>query len=509
MHDYFCADNFRDAVYEALVERVAGVVAVRSDYRTDLDPYSVCQTYPLNKVGIFPRVTRRYLGNWVNVPKLTKGLCSMEHIGEIARSLGLSRLDANMLVKDVLSRIGTESYTAEWTTIAAGMQIDDIIESSTEGITRAANEMLAQTLENKIISHFRGGPRRRLKMLDVGSGFGNTILPVMKKMEELAAGGVIPRDYQKYIQIFLLDVSTHSLGFTLSRLTSGVPGLRDLSNMTPIGNIVVVPANFAHLENNEILNAQKGNFDMIFSGAAICHQTDLDPFFRYMHSLLQPSGIMNVWDWYNGPSWAAPRLRLSKDDKRRTVLYMEGYDGVVYKEAIDDGDVLSPAKRDALYDTLENAKRVSSVYEMSSQDVGVVLANFTTLLGVLDYVHKDKESGIRYARRVGLRGQEIDTQLEQDFNRMIDREDVFSYFDDFLSEVVPTLNDRSPFTAESAYYLIEGYGDDYAGVMKRAGFRFAMDEFFMEVYHRHRNVVGRPLTGLLPGLQIRYTFGMK
>jgi SAM-dependent methyltransferase len=439
------------------------------------------------------------------------------------------------MVEDVLCRIGTMSYTPEWSNTSAGTQIDDIIESST-AITVAANNMLAQKLEDKIVSHFRKSyGRRKLKIMDVGVGFGNTIVPVLNIMEDLAEQKKIPSDYMDYLQIFLVDVSEAALNFTFSRLTSKIPELRALrvqKKLTPVSEPVMealqrkkntiesfvkrIPINFADIAYNEELRQQKENIDIIVSGAAFCHQTDMVPFFEELHTLLRPEdksrgidgGVLHAWDWYNGPSWAAPRLRLSKDHMRRAVYYVKDPAGVLHVKRIEEDVALCGRERQELYKALECAEDMQVIYEITDMDTRVVLANFRTLLGVLGYVKRD-ESGRKYTRRIRTTGESIDSHLISMFAHHIENDHGFSYFDDFLKTAIPALDEPRPFKEESAYYLIEGYGDNYSEAMKRAGFGWALDEPFVEVYHRYKAEAGRELTGMVPVDQIRYTEGRR
>ncbi|MBW2997176.1 class I SAM-dependent methyltransferase [Candidatus Woesearchaeota archaeon] len=286
-------------------------IAVRGDYKQILDPYAG-MPYPSSRAGMLTRVTRKYMGHWINFPRLTRDLCRIPKIEKAMSEARQTRTGKIELTTDVGCRIGTLTYSSEWAQVKASKQIDDILEPVTE-ITQDANNILAKTLEDKIIYHFRSGKKRRLRIMDIGTGSGNTIMPVMRIMENLARRKIIPKEYLNYVQIFLVDVSRHSLEKTFDRITSTSPMLRTLRQMTPAGNIVPISVNFADIENNKILNHYKGKIDIGTAGAAPCHLSDQLPFFRKMYSLLAFGGILNIWDWYNGPSWAAPRLKLSKD----------------------------------------------------------------------------------------------------------------------------------------------------------------------------------------------------
>lgn len=515
-------DTCKRLIYGTLVDGSCRDIKIRGDFKPVLEPYA-CKQYPLSRAGMLPRITRRYLENWVNIPRLTRWLRQDPRIDGLFRRARPTKKGTYGLMKDVLSRIGTLSYTQEWSTVAAGAQLEEIIEKST-AITVDANKILAHTLRDKIVDHFRSGPRRRLKVMDVGVGWGNTIVPLLDYIHHLEfKEQVIPPGSHKNVQVFLVDVSQHAIDFTYKRLTSRVPGMKSLEGMTPVGNIVSVPVNFADIEYSPILKDHENQIDIIVSGAAICHQTDLLPFFRQMNALLRPAtwrdgrdcGVLHAWDWYNGPSWAAPRLRLSEDDGRRSVYYITDLDGRVSVKTVEDGKGLEGIEKGDLYSRLENAKHVGVVYEIAPEDVGPVVANFETLLGVLGFV--EGSGYMRDSRK--FNGIEIGELLKSMFFEYIDtprsydpldyHNQGFSYFEDFLGKVVPALDDPRPFIEESAYYLIEGYGDDYSRAMLKGGFRWAMDEYFIDVYHRFKEVANRELTDTTPVCQIRYTFGWK
>ncbi len=506
------ADRCRLLMYDHLVDNYRdgnGVhrAGIKPDFKPLLEPY-FGTPYPLSRVGILPRVTRKYMGNWINVMALTDYFYKVDRVGPLLQESTNSFWSAKELVKDVLSWIGTESYTDEWTKKSASMQLEDILEESI-GVPEAANRILAQELEAKITGHFRSGKRRRLRILDLGVGVGNTIAPVIELMGDLADGGHIPHDFMKYVQVFLVDVSRRALNLTMARLTTHLPGLPELSYSTPVGNIVMLPSNFAELNMNATLNAYRGKMDLVISGASICHQTDLMPFFSFVRDLLAPDGEFHAWDWYNGPSWAAPRLRLSRDDRRRNVFYVQDRDGRLHPPIyVDDEGSLTGRERKDFCGLARDAQGISVVYEMTEDDAAVVLANFRTLLRVLGYVGKDKD-GMKVSRLVD--GEDIDLYLRSMFDQYVEKEHGFSYIEDFLGKVIPRLDDPGPLKEESAYYLIEGYGDDYGRVMRRAGFGFSDDENFLEVYRRHKGkgASKEPMTHMVPVYQIRYTTGTR
>ncbi|MFC1723897.1 hypothetical protein ACFL0V_07190, partial [Nanoarchaeota archaeon] len=135
----------KDAIYKALIEHTDDGDRVRDIYRAELEPYAH-HPYPLNRVGNFARVTIEYLENWINLPRLTKELWEVSTVAESFREWGLNknkfehRWYAKDLVKKVLARIGSATYTPEWSNPAAPGQNEDVI-GPWSGITRDANRL--------------------------------------------------------------------------------------------------------------------------------------------------------------------------------------------------------------------------------------------------------------------------------------------------------------------------------------------------------------------------------
>ena len=483
-------------IYDAIVDGKKH--QIRQDYKSLLDPYSHLD-YPLSNVGILPRVTRKFLGNWINLPNLIANLNRLPLVKELFCDFQLNNFEKKRLIKDALSIIGTESYTAEWTRVAANMQLNDVIEVST-GITVDANNLLAKTLEQKIVDFFSCKRDRMFKIFDVGAGTGNTILPVISLMNDLVRGEKIPSDFYKKVQIFLLDVSSDALEMTYSRLAGKLPYFGIFDGSCPIMRIVPIKSNFINLPKNETLKKHGGSMDLIVSGAAICHQTDLQPFIYQMYSLLRKGGVMSVWDWYNGPSFAAPRLRMSKDAERKIVFNIKNKGEEQVMSFLDD-EMRSNKENDLFYLLMESASEVNVIYEILETDSISVISNFRTLLGFLGYLPAGR--GV-LTEGFLINGLEAEDCLLDMYNKRISLEKGFNFFDDFLG----LLCGKTP-EFQSAYYMLEGYGDDYAKIMNKVGFVNAVDHTFMGVYKKYKSYVGRSMTDLMPARQIRYTYGEK
>jgi SAM-dependent methyltransferase len=395
-------------------------------------------------------------------------------------------------VKNVCCEIDRQSYVTEWNSEIAKAQLA-VIADIGRGVTRSANNILARTLEDNIVAVYHD-VRSRKRMMDVGVGDGDTIIPLLKMMNMLASAGRIPKDYLRYTQIFLVDVSQKNIEVTMERMRKEIPHIAEYGDITALGNIVSVRTSLADMPNDPTLRTLEGKVDVIFSGGTFCHQSDKEDTFAYMHRLLADKGVLHLWDWYNGPSFAASRLRLSTNNKRKTLFRVDHTTYCVPDEYYE------PMMRRIL-PILAGAREYDVTYEITEEDSEAVKANFMTLLSILGYVSRD-ERGIRCVKKKGE--EDVDWLLDEMYDEMIHDENGFSYINDFLSG----LQDIRPFF-ESAYFLIEGYGDDYAELMKKAGFSAAWNEKCSNVYSRYRDAAETSLTAKIQKDQLRYTFGVK
>jgi SAM-dependent methyltransferase len=445
------------------------------DFVNLLDPYSLCPK-PASKAGMFPRIPTDHIKAWVNTPRIAKYFCKTSAAYFFSK-WKFKRADIVDFVEHILSRIGAESYLAEWSNPRAQDWLDTLERQTM--ITDEANRVLSLSLDEKLEYHLSSNLRdgKKLFVYDAGTGGGSTIRHVLNRINELMEEGRVRHDYWDYLRIFLQDVSQESLDYTARMLREKVHFTRD---NTPPQLIHKICENFVNLHENEKISGLKGSIDLLVSGAAICHQTDFPPFFKLMSELLADDGEMHIWDWYNGPSWRAPYLRLAKEDEKGNAITKDVYhiwqrgSAHPYRLDVFDGNPLDNVTREILYDRMEAAGQYIAVYEMSREDAKIVLKNYKTLLGVLGWVKKGKRGEEDVARKVkaeysgGCGEMDVDEYLEMRFNHDIERGEYgFNYLEFIKNLVVKNmLDDPTPLEGECPYYLVEGTGRIYTRDMK-------------------------------------------
>ncbi|MFC1741647.1 class I SAM-dependent methyltransferase [Nanoarchaeota archaeon] len=502
------------------------IIRPKADYVMAIDPFSN-RGYPVKNIGILARVTRDRQMNWINTPLLTRCL-NRGNIGYLFNRMGYSRHQRIKAVEKVIARIGTESYSPEWTRDGANRQIDNKIGPSTKRMPDDANRILACTLADKITRHFKSGRNRILRIMDVGTGTGNTIIPLLEVMNTLASttedtgvrdmqtryrlnsiieefrGEGIGEDFYKYVRLYLVDVSRDALMTTYNKVKRVVPGITD---NTPAGGVILVHDNFLNLAYNpclrDIVESPYNRLDVIVSGAAICHQTEFQQFFRQMHSLLGEDGLMHVWDWKNAQSFAAPNLRIGQYGGDRVVFEVTCADGRLYIKDIPDGEQLQLKEREALYDKLETARNVRVIYEMGSEsgDSELVLSNFRTWLGFLGYI--DWEGMNKRATKI--EGDDVDKYLARIYHKYTQMEQGFNF-----CRFLELLEGVEPIGDKSAYNVIEGTGKSYAKEMMEAGFSYAEESTMPEVHRQGRDSYDEEtLSDITRAHQIHFAFGRR
>jgi SAM-dependent methyltransferase len=480
------------AVRDVYVEHVEVdgrmVMQIRGDHRPELDPYAG-KTYPMCNARSPLRAADIYHPNWVNIPGNAKALYRYQHIRDAFDEMGYSVRQAAMLLADVCKIIGADTYTPEWNDECAM----DHLENIEFGVTKAANRLLAMTLEDKIVDHFKGGytqgpdgelPKYKpLRMMDLGVGTGDTTMAVLDFMEELAEEGKIPSEYTRYLKFYLVDVSQDALDKTVRRIVERLPELRDEKKLN--SRIDIFCSNFSDLKHYEFFNCQPDSIDMIYTGAAICHLPDVESFFEQMYFVLAKGGVMHAWDYYNGPSWGAPTLRLSRDNTRRSVFTVEMSDGRIYAEELPEHASIFDMEYSLLFKALEDAKKMSVVFEVTDSDMHITGRNFATLLGVLGYIHEGRS---RMVDKVA-----IDHYLMGCFDKGMTTREGFNYLK-FLEKTIPLLDNPEPFV-RSPFGFIESYGRHNHRFMEDAGFVEAKDEPLLAVYDANKERERRKPTG--------------
>lgn len=492
----------RKMIYDVLAKRPFGHGSINDAYVKELHPWGD-QPYPLNRVGTLTRVTRRFMPNWINIPRLCRKILrsgALEQISEVQNVFlyGDHRKLRDRLVLDVLCTIGTESYNDEWQAVESHTQLEEVIEASTN-IPARANKLLADSLRRKLVQFFLQNPNEQYTILDIGPGTGNTSLALFETLRCLLEEGHLPSAYQRRVRLLLYDLQPRALTCTADRLKQYEPF---------ISEIVKIQGNMGEISKCEEVQRYKGKVNVILAGASLIHNTDPCALFRALYDCLAGNGRIHIWDWHCGPSFAAPTLRFGTSGKRTLHLRSATGDNVL---SISD-------YREELYDTnatLEEhigSNTMDMIYEIDQNEAPMVIANFRTWIDLWGYHPQQIISSVSNREQSpgeqGLRANEtIEGALLRHFWAGLESKVGFNCVRDFLEGIIVPSNIQ-PAGNRTAYYFIEGYGDDYAAVMRKVGFAEAIDVPFASVYYRGRT--GQESLAHTKGSDgIRFTFGRK
>ena len=126
-----------------------------------------------------------------------------------------------------------------------------------------------------------------------------------------------------------------------------------------------------------------------------------------------------------------------------------------------------------------------TMYSMSERAAQIVEANFQTWLGLQGYVMQEEDGS---TTEQYIKDTPISEFLHDLFWKKIRSKEGFNYVTDLLaplaSGIVYPLKDRT------AYHMIEGYGMNYADIMRNTGFDKQASMSFEEIDALHGGVVG-------------------
>ncbi|MBI4738069.1 class I SAM-dependent methyltransferase [Candidatus Woesearchaeota archaeon] len=498
-------ERARNIIYRELMKQPVGHGSINDEYRDDLHPWRD-MPYPLNRVGTLTRVTRRFLPNWVNIPKLSRKLLRrgvFEGFPEIQNIFlyGDHRKLRDRLVLDALCTIGTESYNDEWKALESYDQLEGVIESSTN-IPAKANKLLANCLRYQFADFFRRQSPSPYTILDVGPGTGNTSVAVFESLKQMREKGILPPNYTNRARVILYDLQPRALDHTTQRLKSYDEFIKE---------IVRIQGNIGELRKSEELRRYEGRVDVIIAGASLIHNTDPYALFGALHDVLSHNGSIYVWDWHCGPSFAAPTLRLGKSGRREMAL-RDGKGETI----LSIGDYCEElCEDDPNLEELTASHTMDVTYEIDEKEAAMVIDNFRTWLDLWGYAPAQRVSyypvhGL-HERGAGVTGarvtETIDEALINNFGAGVQSKKGFNCVRDFLEGCV-VQSGVQPAGTKTAYYFIEGYGDDYAAVMRESGFADAIDVPFSKVFYSF-STREDSLAHTKGSDSIRFTFGCK
>jgi len=453
--------SVEEKLFRTIVGKEENHVFIKDWYVQSIDPYKDAG-YPLDSLGNFARVTGSNMGKWINLPNVMELICTdldleCPKLKDVMSGGRRQDLNRDTLLLSILSRIGTESYTPEWNNPETYNQLD-VIESST-GLPELANKLLAQTLRSEIRKKFnRRRDGTKVNILDLGPGKGDTSLELITLMNEMADNGEIPKRSVDDVRLILYDVQKKALEETYMRFA-------DYKGRVP-GEIDAQRGNFLRIDEGR-LSSYTGKIDMVISGAAVIHNTDLRSFFSSVYRLMRPRAKMHVWDWDGGPTFAAPRLRIGTPGK-------EDWN---FRHPSRTRHIDNPYEMDTNVHDWVSKSEIDVTYGISESQAKIVLMNLLNFTDLLGYAIPDPKTGKREEQIIG--GQKIRKHISRAFRKAI-RGEGFSLVE-YMEE---NLVGIEPIGLRSAYKLIEGYGDPYAPIMKRVRFE-AVDIPFDKIYKTH------------------------
>ncbi len=267
------------------------------------------EKYPLIQAGDFSRLPWEFLPNWVDLGKINEILLKNPKIAKIVRNTSNGGTLLEKYRDEALKWRAIKEYSHEWNTATPEMIKKAVVEPA-GGIPAKANELNAEVVAEKIRKKIR--QNKELKLLDVGTGGGGTVLPIVEKLN--------PNERKK-IKIILLDVMKEGLKETKRKLLGlGLDKEQIITlnaNFLELGLPKMPGKKFDVLEKiRRILRRKKikrlvGNVDFVVSGAALHHVSDNAPLFSALYRILKPGGEIHFFDWGHYARMK-PEMNLSK-----------------------------------------------------------------------------------------------------------------------------------------------------------------------------------------------------
>ncbi|MBW2967265.1 hypothetical protein KY362_02150 [Candidatus Woesearchaeota archaeon] len=490
----FLRHKIRDRISHILMDSYG---RIRPEYAKYFDRYAD-KEYPSRKHGMPARADQKdYLG-LINLPKFAKEHLWRDEVinaslevlfrspreeeSSYEKKMYVAEMNRRLLLVDMLSAVlgeaGDVSYTEEWQSAAASEGNECVLEQDFR-FPVSANRVNARSTR-PFLEYWGGpaGPNRMLRVLDWGTGSRcRTSFEEVEYMMQMAP--VIPaiRRALRNSRFFVNDVSLDALVKGMRFLEGKLHSAHKLLELTAVGSVVPIPANFVDLASKSAQKEYKamfGKVDLNITGGARCHSNRKDTIFSAERRLTRHDGVSHGWDYRNW-CWGAENMLLSPDS-RRWVEYEISFDDArttthMYPEDYE----LNKWERNLLYIDMENAKECRATAYMTRTDFLSNRANFTGLLTLLGYVWTETGTGEVKGRKHKENGERIDRWLYRHFTEQMRQGSRFSY-SEFLSYLPLMLDDSSPHGEECPWFCLEGqHYSGYAQQMIDAGYGEAID----------------------------------
>ncbi|PJD00886.1 hypothetical protein COU38_03965, partial [Candidatus Micrarchaeota archaeon CG10_big_fil_rev_8_21_14_0_10_54_18] len=250
--------------------------------------------YPLNHFHDFSRVPREHIHGWINFEELEATLRKNEEINKLANA---NPETFKAAVEDALNWRAIKAYEEEWKQLSGADILKKVVKPS-GGLPAQANAANAENAAGAIREKL--GNKQKVRVMDLGAGGGGTILPII---------GMLTPEERKKVEVHLVDVMDAGLRHTK----------KDLKRLG-IKNVKTVKTNFYDLaaaitgegkperrfnplrllagaKLNAYAGKARGKMDVIVSGAALHHASDMQPIFNGISALLKKNGELHLFDW--------------------------------------------------------------------------------------------------------------------------------------------------------------------------------------------------------------------
>lgn len=293
----------KKAVFDAIVKgKGKGSRAVSSL----LNPAET-RPYPSFMLGSRSKVPRESYYGWKHIPQIRNALSSALPGRHIPGST----------IKEALYKRSAAEYEKEWTTAPEERwkRAPRVKAYPQKGVQTTKQRMAQWSADIKKNIDFANSKNAALispelkrkinasgnaTVIDLGSGAGKTITPIIKKLNS---------GQRKKVSLVLVDVSAKDLQTAKQTLIEmGVPAK----------NIKPLKLNFGDMERSQAIRDLAGKADIVTSGAALHHLSKSETAFREINKLLKKGGSFKFWDWCH-PAWRAGTLRAAPNGSRVSI----------------------------------------------------------------------------------------------------------------------------------------------------------------------------------------------
>jgi len=485
--------SFRTGLpHRLLAEIVDRNFEVRPRYSRILDPFSNFRgvtSWPASQIGMLPRINADYHDCWIPwmlLSKIIRKECpDLRDTSEHKMIRGL---------KKATPYIGTRSYSPEWQDDVSQDQLNTTIEASTD-ITVLMNGMIAEMGERHKIQVFeditreKTFPDRHPRYVHFDGGCGAhaaTVGRQFEKLHKLSLRGLIPEDYNEYVEAIVMDVNP---GATYSTAMILENPERYGFNFKPPRKVVRINRNMADLDQDPELRRYEARIDTITFAASLCHSSRIEDVTDLFSYLLSHRGAVFVWDWI-AKTFAAQFLKIPgdsndegsfsfrvfpKNDMSTHIDLLESLDDKcdIRPDSSGHGKELfmqDPSRMPIEFHRLLGMSKWTSSYHMRADEVDAHHANMYAWLGYWGFIDRDPETDRTKQRTYN--GVPIWEHYKTMFDKLASSRRGFSPIHDIVIQTLARGQKQGlvPFSGDRVRYnFIESYGPELDAKMRSSG----------------------------------------